>query len=157
MTQTITYHITRYCFITIGAVTAWLQPAVPFLLVCTFAVLLDCLSAWQLSRRVKKKYRANDGKFKSRYARRIIDTLLKIYAVILLTYMLETLVLHDFHLHLPHITAGIFTFVQLWSFLENESSENDRHWARLLQRIMVNKAKRHFDIDIEPEKDNKQP
>ncbi len=37
--------------------------------------------------------------------------------------------------------------MQFLSVLENESSENGQTWARALQKILVNKAARHFDID----------
>lgn len=149
------YHLTKLAFVGLGALLAYLQPAFPFLMVCTFAVMLDCYSAWRLSKRCAHKYPAlSDGKFKSSHARRIFSTLFNIYAVVLLTYMLENMVLYDFSLHLPHITAGVFCFVQLWSFLENESSENPRSWACVLQKVMVNKAKRHLDIDIEQQLSN---
>lgn len=32
--------------------------------------------------------------------------------------------------------------------LENESSCNDAKWAKIAQRIMVDKTERHFDIDL---------
>ncbi len=155
--KTVIQYCSKWLFIGAGATLAYLKPAIPFLLVCTFAVLLDCYSAWRLSRRVARKYpELSDGKFKSKYARRIFHTLFNIYSVVILTYMIEQTLLYDFHLHLPQITSAVFCFVQIWSFLENESSENPQSWAIILQKVMVDKAKRHFDIDIEEElKDNK--
>lgn len=35
-----------------------------------------------------------------------------------------------------------------YAMLENESSCNDAKWAKVLQRIMVDKTERHFDIDL---------
>jgi hypothetical protein len=44
--------------------------------------------------------------------------------------------------------VGFFFVYQGWSILENWSSENDAKFARVIQRIVVNKAERHFDIEI---------
>jgi hypothetical protein len=44
--------------------------------------------------------------------------------------------------------VGVFLFYQVWSILENWSSENDNKIAKALQRIMVNKAERHFNVPL---------
>lgn len=44
--------------------------------------------------------------------------------------------------------VGFFFVYQVWSILENWSSENDKKIAIALQRIMVNKAERHFNIPL---------
>jgi hypothetical protein len=49
---------------------------------------------------------------------------------------------------LPEIFAGIVIFWQLYSILENESSCNDAKWAKVLQKIMIDKTERHFDVDL---------
>ena len=132
-----------------GAVAAFLHPTFPFILVCTFAVLLDCYTAWSLSHRVKKKFPgANDGKFKSNYAGRVFVTLTKVYALTILAFLIDTFIFPELHLHLPNIVAGTVCFWQVWSMLENESSCNDAKWAKIAQRILVDKTERHFDIDL---------
>ena len=55
-------------------------------------------------------------------------------------------------LHLTNYTAAICCGIQLWSILENASSENEKIWAKVLQKIMVNKAERHFDIKLDFDK-----
>ena len=132
-----------------GAIVAYLQPTFPFVLICTLAVFFDCYTAFKLSKRVAKKYPgANDGKFKTDYAKRIFGTILQIYSLIVLAFLIEKEILHFLDLHLPEIVAGIFCFNQIWSILENESSENDCRWAKVLQKIMINKAERHLNIDL---------
>jgi hypothetical protein len=132
-----------------GAVIAYLKPTFPFVLICTLAVLYDCYTAFRLSKRVAGKYPgANDGKFKTDYAKRIFSTILKIYSLIVLAFLIEKEIITFLELHLHNIIAGVFCLVQIWSILENESSENDSRWAKVLQKIMINKAKRHFDIDL---------
>lgn len=139
----------KYLMGAIGALIGFLRPTFPFIIVCTIAVLLDCYTAWALSRRVKKKFPgANDGKFKSHYAGRVFVTLVKVYAVTVLAYMIDTIIFPEIAMLLPNIVAGTVCFWQIWSMLENESSCNNARWAEIAQRIMVDKTERHFDIDL---------
>ncbi len=147
----------RYCMSTFGALVAMLQPTVPFIIICTIAILFDCYTAWSLSRRVKKKYPgANDGKFKSRYAGRVFVTLIKVYALTILAYLVQTFILEGLPIKLANIVAAAVCFWQVWSMLENESSCNDAKWAKIAQRILVDKTERHFDIDLSELKENKE-
>lgn len=132
-----------------GAMCAFLEPTVPFILICTLAVFMDCYTAWALSRRVKKKFPgANDGKFKSDYAGRVFMTLIKVYALTILAFLIETYIFEGMPVKLANMVAGAVCFWQVWSMLENESSCNDAKWAKIAQRIMVDKTERHFDIDL---------
>ena len=36
-----------------GALIAIIKPTIPFIIICTIAVFMDCFTAWLLSRRVK--------------------------------------------------------------------------------------------------------
>lgn len=147
----------RYCMSTFGALVALLQPTVPFIFICTIAILFDCYTAWSLSRRVKKKYPgANDGKFKSRDAGRVFVTLIKVYALTILAYLVQTFILEGLPIKLANIVAAAVCFWQFWSMLENESSCNDAKWAKIAQRILVDKTERHFDIDLSELKENKE-
>lgn len=142
---------------TFGALVALLQPTVPFIIICTIAILFDCYTAWSLSRRVKKKYPgANDGKFKSRYAGRVFVTLIKVYALTILAYLVQTFILEGLPIKLANIVAAAVCFWQVWSMLENESSCNDAKWAKIAQRILVDKTERHFDIDLSELKEDKE-
>lgn len=141
----------------LGGVVACLAPTVPFVLICTVAILFDCYTAWALSRRVKKKYPgANDGKFKSNYAGRVFMTLIKVYALIVLAYLIDTYILGGVLVKLTNVVAGAVCFWQVWSMLENESSCNDANWAKIAQRILVDKTERHFDIDLKDLKERKE-
>ena len=132
-----------------GACVAMIRPTFPFIVVCTLAVLADCYTAWSLSRRVKKRFPgANDGKFKSNYAGRVFITLIKVYSLTILVHLIDAMVFPEIAFHLPQVVAGAVCFWQIWSMLENESSCNDAKWAKIAQRIMVDKTERHFDIDL---------
>lgn len=142
-------HCGKYCVSTFGALFALLQPTLPFIVICTIAILCDCYTAWSLSRRVKKKYPgANDGKFKSNYAGRVFVTLIKVYALTVLAFLIETYIFEGLPVKLANIVAGAVCFWQVWSMLENESSCNDAKWAKIAQRILVDKTERHFEIDL---------
>ena len=144
----------RIAFGAIGALVAFLQPTLPFIIICTLAVLADCYTAWSLSRRVKMVYpNSNDGKFKSRYAGRVFETLIKIYVFVILAYLVETYIFEGLPIRLANIAAGAVCFWQAWSILENESSCNDNRWAKIAQRIMIDKTERHFDINLDELKD----
>lgn len=147
----------RVMFCIWGAIVAILEPQVPFLFVCTLAVLLDAYTAWSLSRRVKKKYPgANDGKFKSCYFGRVVVTLIKIYALIVLVAFIEAYIFESMPVKLVNIVSGAVCFWQIWSMLENESSCNDAKWAKIAQRILVDKTERHFDVDLHELKEEKE-
>lgn len=140
----------KYFFSVSGGFMAFIVPTLEYAAICSFAIVLDVITAYRLSRRVKRKNPgANDGKFKSSYARRVFDNMIKIYILILLAHAIDIRLLVMFDgLYLSNYVAAIFTFIQAWSILENESSMNDAKWARLLQKIMVNKAERHFNVDM---------
>lgn len=140
----------------LGGLSAMFCDTALLICICTFAICMDCYTAWQLSKRVKAKYPgSNDGKFKSKNAKKLIGTMLKIYALILLAYEIDKNILIMFNdLFLANFVAGIFCLIEIWSMLENESSCNDNKWAKIMQKIMVDKAERHFDIDLSDLKNN---
>lgn len=139
----------RQCFAAMGALVALIKPTFPFIIICTLAIFFDCYTAWALSRRVKKKFPgANDGKFKSKYAGKVFLTLIKVFALIVLAHLVQVFVFEELPMRLPNIVTAGVCFWQVWSMLENESSCNDARWAKVAQRVMVDKAERHFDIDL---------
>ena len=144
-------NIGRSLFSLVGAVVAVLEPALPYIVICTLAVLYDCYTAWSLSRRVKKAHpeRIRDGKFKSHNAGRVIVTLIKVYALIVLAYLMQSYIIGDaLPIDLTKVAAGAVCFWQLCSSLEYESRCNGANWAKVAQKILVDKTERHFDIDL---------
>lgn len=140
--------LSRAFLFLIGALWGLAKPTIPFAAICLLAILIDCVTAWRLSNRVKSKNpKANDGKFKSCYARRMFHTLLIVYACTFLGFLIDTYIYPFVDLYLANWISGGFCFVQLLSIMENESSENEARWAKVLQKVLVNKAARHFDID----------
>lgn len=149
--------ILRWIFATIGATIAILEPAFPYILICTLMILADCYTAWSLSRRARKAYPnrvSNDGKkFKSHHFGAVILTIIKAWALIIMSYLIQRYIIYGMPIDLTKVAAGAICFWQLWSILENESSCNGAKWATILQRTLVDKTSRHFDIDLNELKD----
>ena len=81
---------------------------------------------------------------------KIFRTFLLVYAVILLLYLVDTVLLRNFgYMNLSNITAAVFCGIQLTSVLENVSSGNGAAWAKTLQQFLTDKTKRHFKIKID--------
>ena len=139
----------RLLLFLIGAVWGLLEPTVPFAGICLFAILVDCFTAYRLGKRVKKlnpKAKTDDGKVRSSYARRMFYTLCVVYACTVLGWLIDTYMYPFVDLYIANFISGGFCLVQLLSILENESSCNEAGWAKVLQKVLVNKAARHLDI-----------
>lgn len=147
-----TENLRRIFFTAFGAVCTALAPTLPYIILCTCAVLADCLSAWMLSRRVKKAYPAEadreTGKFKSYHFGKTIWTLLCVYMLLIFAYFLDMYITSTLPFNALKVAAGAVIFWQGWSILENASSCNGAKWAKILQKIMVDKTERHLDIDL---------
>lgn len=131
------------------AVLAYLRPTLPFMLVCTLAVLYDVVSAYRLARRANQSapHKAS-GKFKSSAMGKVVNTLVKVYGLIVLSFLVDKIVFPGMNLHLPNIASGAVCFWQLCSILENEASCNESKWALIARKILIDKTSRHFDIDL---------
>jgi hypothetical protein len=132
-------------------IVAAIEPTIPFAGVLLFAILTDCWSAYDLNCRLRRIYPENvEGKFQTRYAMKMFKTFLQAYSVIVLLHLVDVVILSGFgYLSLSNIAAALFCGIQLWSILENLSSASGAAWAKVLQRFMVDKAKRHFNIHID--------
>lgn len=133
----------------VGMIWAYLQPTFPYAFVCVMAIVIDCITAARLNRRIKR-YLPNskaDGKIKSARMSKMVQDLLVVWLCILLaTGVDEKLLGHFGGLHLGQYVAAIFVVCTAVSILENESSCNGAAWARLAQKIVANKVSRHIDI-----------
>ncbi|MBN2744531.1 MAG: phage holin family protein [Marinilabiliaceae bacterium] len=139
--------ISKWLFGIVGGLLALFEQTVPFILICLFAMIVDCYTAFHLSRRLSRKYPEKyDGKFRSVFAKRKWHDLKQLSGVIVLLWMLDTYVFTMFDgLYLPHLGAGVYCFIELSSILENISTESDATWAKALQRVLASKAERHID------------
>lgn len=144
--------IFRSIFALLGAVLAILEPTLPYILICTLLILADCFTAWQLGKRVAKAHpervKKDRHKFASSHFGKVLITLLKSYFLVIAAYLIQSYITNGLPIDLTNIAAGAICFWQSWSILENESSCNGSKWARTLQKILVDKTERHFDVDL---------
>ena len=144
--------ILRWIFTLAGGMIAIFEPALPYMAICTLMIIADCYTAWSLSRRVRKRHphKMSDEahKFKSHNFGKVIGTLLKAYALIIMAFLIQRHITDSWSVELTKVAAAAICFWQFWSILENESSCNGSRWAKILQRILVDKTSRHFDINL---------
>ena len=69
---------------------------------------------------------------------------------------MDTYIIVGIPIKLTNIWAGVVCFWHIWSMFENVSSCSDAKWAKIIQRIMVDKTERHFDIEL-PELKQRDP
>lgn len=153
--------VVKYLFFLFGGWIGWLvgefEPVFPLIIVMILFVLYDAYTAYLLDKRVKKKYpdktKRHEAKFKSFYFGKVIrKTIPERIALIILAFLAEKYVfVHMDFLHLEYVVTGLCLFEQAWSCLENSSScrdDNNRLWS-MLQKIMVSKVERHFDVNLD--------
>lgn len=150
--------VLRWCVTAGVAVWSAVLPGMPYLLLCTGFVLLDCWSACALGRRVAKlmpeKALADAGKVKSWRLGKVVRTLAEIYAVLLLVHFAQICMPQVVKVDLRQVVASAVCGWQFWSYLENKASCNGARWASLARRFLADKTSRHLNINIcDDEKD----
>jgi predicted PurR-regulated permease PerM len=149
MKEAIVNKLLQYATSIGGGILLAFETTIDYFVPCLLAIMLDVITAWMLSRRLHKKApEKSDGKFKSEYKYRVMLTLGVVFVVLLLAAYVDLLVRQEFDQLAVRATMCAFLFYEVWSCLENWSSENDAPIARALQRIMVNKAERHFNVKL---------
>ena len=145
----ITDHIVRIVFAIGGAVIAWLEPMQDVMYVVFASLVVDTATAYLLNRRVATKFRGmSHGKIQSKRLLNLFKTLIAVLTVIMLSYSIDTYCFPMVNLHLANMIAFAFCMIQLVSVLENISSCNDAKWAKLLQKILIDKTSRHLDYNV---------
>ncbi len=133
----------------LASLIAILEPTLPFILISLVFIVGDCITSYRLARRVKKKTGKASGKFQSSKFGKVLITSLIALVLICLAFLVEKYILVMYKdIYLANYMAFLVCFKELWSILENESSCNEKKWAKNLQKILVDKTERHFDIDL---------
>ena len=133
----------------VGAFVAWVEPMQSVMYVVVAAMVVDTITAFNLSRRVAQKYKGMaHGKLQSKRLLKLIKTLISVLTVILLSYAIDMYCFPIMDLNLAYIIAFVFCMIELVSILENISSCNDAKWAKLLQKILIDKTSRHLDYNV---------
>ena len=141
--------LAQYVTCIFGGLMLSFETSLDYFIPCLLAVILDVISAYFLGRRVHKKHPdKSDGKFKSEYKLRVIYTMLIVWICIILANYVDIVVRHSTDGLAVRSAVAVFLFYEIWSCLENWSSENEQPIARALQRVMVNKAERHLNVPL---------
>jgi len=157
----------KILFAMIGGGVGWLveefRPTFPLIIVAVIFIVYDAYTAYQLDKRVHKKYpdkvKRDKTKFNSfEFSKVVKQTIPKRLTLIFLAYLVEHWVFIHVSIPLSYVVTGVICFEQAWSIMENESScrsEEDSRFWKWLQRIMIDKTERHFDVhlaDLDPKK-----
>lgn len=153
--------IPEILFALIGGVIGWFvgefSPTFPLIIVTFVFIFYDAYTAYKLDKRVKQKYPdkalRRKAKFTSfAFGKVIKRTIPKRLWLIILAYLVEHWVFKHVTIPLSYVVTGAICFEQAWSILENESScrnENESRLWKMLQKIMIDKTERHFDVTLD--------
>lgn len=147
--------------VTVGGSIGWFigefKPTFPLIIVAIIFIVYDAYTAFQLDKRVHIKYPDKTSRDKAHFTSFAFGKVVKVTIpkrlwLIVLAYLCEHWIFLHVKIPLSYIVTGIVCFEQAWSILENESScrdENESRFWKLLQKIMVDKTARHFDVNLD--------
>lgn len=152
----------EYTIMVLGGIIGWFvgefSPTFPLMIIAILFVLYDAWSAFELDKRVHKRYpdktKRHEAKFVSYKFRQVIPTITERLIIIILAYCVQRWIFVDVYVPLSYIAAGVVCAEQALSIAENKAScrepgdKNSRAWA-WLAKILIDKTERHFDIELE--------
>lgn len=151
------YNYNEFLRIAASAAGGWLWavagPALPFGTVCTAMVLCDFITSRRLARRLTRAVPQQAGKLRLSSAKfgRMISTLCRIYAMLVLAAMVDSVILGTGWL--LKFAAGAVCLWQALSILENEAACNGAKWAQIARRIIIDKTERHLGVTLDELRD----
>ena len=130
-----------------GMATAVFEIVAPMFVLSAAFVIADAFTAYRLQRRLAAsgKMPWSEAKFSSARFGKILQTLGKIFCLILLAAMADHLVLNPLGIGMVKFVAGAICFWQAISLLENEASHNEAKWAVHARRFLIDKARRYIN------------
>ena len=150
----------------LGGLVGWyvgvFAPTFPLILVVIAFILYDSWTAYELDKRVKKKYpdkKKRPARYVSYKAWEMIPTMIESFTIILLMFAVQKWVFVDVYVPLSYIATGVICGVQLLSIAENKSScrSPQDKWYRVwkvLAKVLIDKTERHFDMDLKELKED---
>lgn len=153
--------IVHVLLVTFGLLWAYFEPSVPFLALCLVGKVLDVVTAVRMNRRIHRAYAAQlrahpkidenlvDGKIHSQHMGVVIGDLGVVFGAVVFAHVAGVVCPHAFvNLDPAEAVAAIYSVIQFWSVLENESCCSEATWARAIQHIVADKAYRRFGVKI---------
>lgn len=160
--------LTKYVAVTLGGVAGWIvgefKPTVPLLLVAICFILYDAWTAYQLDKRVHRRYptkvKRKQAHFTSfAFGKVVRKTIPERLALIILAFIAEHYVFIHVDTHASYMVTGAIILEQTLSIMENwcscpEPGDKDNRFWRALRRILIDKTERHFDVTLDEYKEN---
>ena len=145
----------------LGGIAGWFvgmfEPTFPLILVAIAFIIYDSWTAFELDKRVKKRYpskKKRPARYVSYKAWGMIPTMIESFIIILLMFAAQKWVFVDVYIPLCYIATGVICAVQLLSIAENKAScrqPEDRgykFWS-VLAKVLIDKTERHFDANLD--------
>lgn len=153
----IQFYLARVISAIVGVIWCYIEPTMPFLVICLTAIVIDCYTAWRCNRRLCAYYKRKglksseyNGKLKSTKMFKMLGDFTVVMLCVVLAYNIDNRLLgHIGGLYLAQYVSAIYCVVQFVSILENESTCNDAKWAKILQRFVADKAERHLGVSLD--------
>ena len=157
ITQTRMEQVVKWVTLTFGGAIGWIigefSPTFPLILVAIAFILYDAWTAYELDKRVHKKYpskvKRKQAKFTSfAFGKVVRKTIPERLVLILLAFLAEKYVFVHIDTNASYVVTGIIVLEQALSILENKVScpddeKDNRIWV-FLRKILMDKTSRHF-------------
>lgn len=163
----VVFKLWKFAAMAVGGMVGWLvaefRPTFPLIAVAIIFILYDAYTAFKLDKRVHAAYPEKTDRKKAKFTsfafgKVVKQTIPKRLWLIVLAYLVEHWVFIHMQVPLSYILTGVICFEQAWSILENESScrpEAEHRFWKALQQVMVDKTARHFDVNLDKLKEEK--
>ena len=163
----VVFKLWKFAAMAVGGMVGWLvaefRPTFPLIAIAIIFILYDAYTAFKLDKRVHAAYPEKTDRKKAKFTsfafgKVVKQTIPKRLWLIVLAYLAEHWVFIHMQVPLSYILTGVICFEQAWSILENESScrpEAEHRFWKALQQVMVDKTARHFDVNLDKLKEEK--
>lgn len=150
----------EYAASILGGIVGWVvgefYPVFPLILVAVAFIAYDSWSAFELDKRVHKRYpdrKKRPARYMSYKAWGMVPTMIESLVLIVLMYAVQKWVFVDIYVPMSYIATGAICGIQLLSIAENKAScrePEDRHYKlwKVLAKVLIDKTERHFDTDL---------
>ena len=130
----------------LASIAAFAAPALPVALLCSALVIIDCITAIMMTRRMLAAGQKVDARLSSRRFGRTVATLVRIYIALFVASAVQIYVVDPaWGFNVLNFTGIAIVFNQTISILENESTCSHARWARKARKFLADKAKKYLE------------
>ncbi len=141
-------------------VSSFFLPLIPLFFGLFMFNIVDIYIAISLARRVQEDMILKNIildekkiKFQLKKALKSLDKIISMCLILLVAHILDVIILkHLSILHLAAYSAGVIAIFLGRGILANASSCNDEKWAKFLQKVLEDKTKKYYNINLKESK-----